>query len=63
MPQIYRWTVIKAAKSTERLRWFYVTDDLLIDEVFFFPYMPLLEDISNERERTLGGLVMWKLYI
>lgn len=35
---------------------------LLIDEFFFF-YMPLLEDVSNKRERTLGGLVMWKIYI
>ena len=50
MPQVYRWTVIKAAKSTERKRWFYVRDDLLTDEFFFFfPYMPLLEDIPNER--------------
>ena len=63
MPQVYRWTLIKVAKSTERKRWFYVRDDWLIDESFFLPYMPLLEDIPNERERTLGGLVMWKLYI
>lgn len=54
MPQVYRWTVIKAAKSTERKRWFYVRDDLLTDEFFFFSLHAIVRRYSKWKIKDLG---------